>query len=141
MDPEELCDLLRVRFFDDRNENRLSTSPPTMQDERAPIDPARVRRVPRSGFGWIDRRWIHERWLERLEQEEILLYVFLALAGDKNGMSYWDLETIAERLALDVHRVESARHGLLQHGLILFRYPKWQIIDLPEPSKRLSPRN
>jgi hypothetical protein len=96
---------------------------------------------PEAALAKIDRRWIPERWLERLQQEEVLLYVFLALAGDKNGMSYWHPETIAERLALDVRRVETARHGLLQYGLVLFRYPKWQIIDLPEPSKRSSARN
>ena len=43
--------------------------------------PDRVRRPPRTGWSWIDRRFLRER-APRLRHEAILLYFFLA-AGRK----------------------------------------------------------
>jgi hypothetical protein len=103
-----------------------------MQDQRQPIDPARVRQPPRSGFAWIDRRILRHGWIDKLEHDEILLYLFLLLAADKNGVSYWSLSSIARRLGLDSSRIEKARHGLLSRRLIIFRYLNWQILDVPE---------
>jgi hypothetical protein len=43
--------------------------------------PARVRRPPREGWSWIDRRFLREH-AARLSHEAITLYRFLAAVSD-----------------------------------------------------------
>src|SRR6266542_3833515 len=60
----------------------MSPSPPLAE----PVDPTRVRTLPRH-FAWIDHR-LRDR-LRELSLEEIALLVFLHLAADKHGLSFW----------------------------------------------------
>ena len=46
----------------------------------------RVRRPPRSGWSWIDRRFVRE-FAPRLSRDAILLYFFLAAVSDRDGLS------------------------------------------------------
>jgi len=48
--------------------------------ETLPLVPSRVRQI-RAGFSWVDRRFVRDRWMERLDREEILLYLFLGDPG------------------------------------------------------------
>ena len=66
--------------------------PPQRAD---PVDPSRVRTLPRH-FAWIDHR-LRDR-LRALCLEEIALLVFLHLAADKSGLSFWSDATIARKL-------------------------------------------
>ena len=60
--------------------------------------PDRVRRPPREGFSWIDRRFLRE-YAARLTGDAILLYFFLAAVADKQGLSYYSEASIAVHLA------------------------------------------
>jgi hypothetical protein len=99
-------------------------APPALAD---PVDPARVRTLPRH-FAWVDHR-LRDR-LRDLSLEEIALAFFLHLAADKHGLSFWSDATIARKLGLREGDVNQARSRLLHKGLIAYRYPLYQILAL-----------
>jgi hypothetical protein len=83
--------------------------------------PQRVRRVPRS-FAWIDHRLRSEGFLERLRPQDLGLYLFLALAADRNGLSCWRLDRIERAVpCFDRHALWDARSRLAELDLIAFR--------------------
>lgn len=96
--------------------------------ERAPVDPARVRALPRH-FAWADHR-LRDR-LGELTLEETALLFFLHLAADKNGCSYWSDAALSKKLRLREGLIVSARAGLIAHGLVAYRYPLYQLLPLP----------
>jgi hypothetical protein len=98
----------------------------------APVDPARVRTLPRH-FAWVDHR-LRDR-LRELRLEEIALLFFLHLAADKTGCSFWADSTIAKRLGLAEGEVAHARVGLVLKGLIAYRYPLYQVLPLDPPAQ------
>jgi hypothetical protein len=46
-----------------------------------------VRRPPREGFSWVDRRFLRE-YAARLPGDAILLYFFLTAVSDQQGLSF-----------------------------------------------------
>jgi len=99
--------------------------------EREPLDPTRLRRIPRH-FAWADHR-LRDR-LSSLTLQEVALLFFLHLAADRNGCSFWADSTIARRLNVSEGVVVEARRGLVACGYIAYRYPLYQLLALP-PSK------
>jgi hypothetical protein len=97
------------------------------RDLREPVDPDRVRSLPRH-FAWADHR-LRDR-LRGLCLEEIALLFFLHLAADKSGCSYWSDSAIAGRLGLEIYQVTDARFGLVRKGFVAYRYPLYQILPL-----------
>lgn len=102
------------------------TNPTT---ERAPVDPARVRAIPKH-FAWIDHR-LRER-LRDLTVEEIAVLFFLHIAADRNGCSFWSDASLAKKLNLKEGDVIQARFGLVTRGLIAYRYPLFQLLPLED---------
>jgi hypothetical protein len=100
--------------------------PPQFAD---PVDPTRVRTLPRH-FAWLDHR-LRERLYE-LSLEEIALLVFLHLAADKHGLSFWADATIARKLGLREGDVIQARYQLVAKGLVAYRYPLYQLLPLED---------
>lgn len=100
--------------------------------DRAPVDPARVRILPRH-FAWVDHR-LRER-LHALSLQETALLFFLHIVADRTGCSFWADSTIAKKLGLKEGDVIEARYGLLSKGLIAYRYPLFQLLPLEEPAK------
>jgi hypothetical protein len=105
----------------------MNSSPPTAL--RQPVDPTRLRTLPRH-FAWIDHR-LRAR-LRELSLEEIALLVFLHLAADRHGLSFWADATIARQLGLREGDVIQARFRLVAKGLIVYRYPLYQLLPLAE---------
>jgi hypothetical protein len=95
--------------------------------DRAPVDPARVRTLPRH-FAWVDHR-LRDR-LSGLTPAEISLLFFLHLVADRTGCSFWADSTIAKKLGLKEGDVIEARYGLLSKGFIAYRYPLFQLLSL-----------
>lgn len=106
-----------------------------MKVKKEPIDPARLRIVPRGGFSWIDRRFVREGFIERLAGEAILLYFFLVAVSDARGLSFYADPTTGKILKLDLADLTRARAYLIAAGLILYRYPLYQVLPLPEKPK------
>ena len=83
--------------------------------------PQRIRKVPHS-FAWIDHRLRSEGFLERLRPEDIGLYLFLAIAADRNGLSCWRLDRIQRAVpCFDRHALWDARRRLAELDLLTYR--------------------
>ena len=88
------------------------------------LTPQRIRKIPPS-FAWIDHRLRSEGFLERLRPEDIGLYLFLALAADRNGLSCWRLDRIQHAMpCFDRHKLWDARRRLAE--LDLLTYHPWR---------------
>lgn len=96
-----------------------------------PIDPARIRRQPRQ-FGAMDRRLVYEGHVRRLGVAELALYALLVCVSDPRGLSYYSERRLCELLGIGAERLKRARCALTQGGLILYRHPLYQLLDLPE---------
>lgn len=94
------------------------------------INPDRVRQI-NGGFSFIPHRFLADGFLTSLSQQEILLYFFLILASDRNGLSYYSYESICKFLQLDIDEYLKARDGLLTKDLIAFDSTIFQVLDLP----------
>jgi hypothetical protein len=110
------------------------------------LTPDRIRRVPRS-FAWIDHRLRSEQILERLRPEDIGLYVFLALAADRDGLSCWRLDRVGRALpCFDRHTLWDARKRLCELDLIAYRPWRphdsdgyYQVLSIKRPPDAMSP--
>jgi len=100
--------------------------------EKRLLVPDRVRRPPREGFSWIDRRFLHE-YAARLTGDAVFLYLFLAAVSDQDGLSFYREATIAVRLRMREPAVVAARDELLTHGLVAYESPLTQVLTLPSP--------
>jgi len=94
--------------------------------------------VPRS-FSWIDHRLIRDGHLLRLRQSEILLYFFLVLVGDHQGLSYYSLRSISRHLKLPPEEIERARASLRDRSLIAYQAPLFQVLTVPETPESVAP--
>ena len=81
--------------------------------------PQNVRRISGS-FAWIDHRLLRGGYLEDMTHAEMALYLFLVLAADRHGVSFYRKEKICDFVALDFHQFEVARDRLIGAKLIAF---------------------
>jgi hypothetical protein len=85
--------------------------------QKSILVPARLRRLPASGWSWVDRRFVRE-YAERLAREAMLLCFFLAAVADRNGPSFYRDGTLAVQLGMTMPAVLQSRDELLAHDLI-----------------------
>jgi len=90
----------------------------------------RIRKIA-GGFSFIPHRFLADGFLASLEQPEILLYLFLILAGDRNGLSCYSYDAICTLLQLNLGEYIAARDGLLGKDLVDFDGRIFQVLDLP----------
>jgi len=95
------------------------------------LDPDRVRRVD-GGFSFIPHRFLSEGFLAALSQKELLLYLFLVLASDRYGLSFYSYDTTCSLLELTVDQYIEARGGLIKKDLIAFDGTIFQVLALPQ---------
>jgi len=92
--------------------------------------PDRVRRPPKDGWSWIDRRFVRD-YAPRLSRDGILLYFFLAAVSDRDGLSFYREATVAVRLRINEAAVVAARDELVAMDLVACRAPLVQVLSLP----------
>jgi hypothetical protein len=56
--------------------------------EKSPLCPQRVRKITGS-FAFLEHRFVRDGFWTSLTHHELLLYVFLVLVADRNGLSYY----------------------------------------------------
>jgi hypothetical protein len=95
------------------------------------LKPDRIRRI-QGGFSFIPHRFLTDGFLASLSQTEILLYLFLVLASDRNGLSFYSYDAICTLLQITVDDYVEARDALIQKDLIAFDGTLFQVLDLPE---------
>jgi hypothetical protein len=99
---------------------------------RNPIVPDRVRKTGGQSFAFIPHRFLREGFFSSLSPMELRLYVFLVLAGDRNGVSYYHFERISSILEVCVEDYIEARDKLLSKDLIAYDGSRYQVLSLPE---------
>jgi hypothetical protein len=94
------------------------------------LNPDRIRRID-GGFNFIPHRFLSEGFLAALPQKELLLYLFLIIASDRHGLSFYSYDSICSLLQMDLDQYISARNGLIDKDLIAFDGTIFQVLDLP----------
>jgi hypothetical protein len=94
------------------------------------LNPERVRRID-GGFSFIPHRFLLEGFLASLNQRELLLYLFLIMASDRNGLSFYSYDTICTLLELSLDEYIASRDRLIEKDLIAFNGTLFQVLDLP----------
>jgi hypothetical protein len=92
--------------------------------------PEKVRKI-QGGFSYIPHRFISDGYLESLNQKELLLYLFLVVVSDRNGLSYYSYDRICTTLEMDIEDYIEARDSLIRQLLIAFDGTLFQILELP----------
>jgi hypothetical protein len=82
--------------------------------------PQRLRRIQHS-FAWIDHRLLRSGFVQTMTHQDQSLYLFLALAADRNGVSFYRKEKASNILGLEFGEFEVARDRLIDMGLIAFQ--------------------
>ncbi len=82
--------------------------------------PQRVRRIEKS-FAWIDHRLLRNGFLQVMDHQDMALYLFLTLAADRHGVSFYRKEKICDALGLEFAPFEAARDRLIDLTLIAFQ--------------------
>jgi len=112
---------------------------------RAPIRPDRIRRIDGS-FAFVPHRFLREGFLCALTPTELRLYLFLVLAADRNGLSFYSFERICAVLEVDLDDFLDARNGLIDNDMLAFDGTRFQVLSLParpvhNPSRALRSRD
>ncbi|NOQ86959.1 MAG: hypothetical protein GQ554_08795 [Deltaproteobacteria bacterium] len=95
------------------------------------LNPNRIRRID-GGFSFIPHRFLTDGFLAALDQQKILVYFFLVLAADRNGLSFYAYDAICSLLGLSVDEYIEARDGLMEKDLIAYDSTIFQVLDVPK---------
>ncbi len=82
--------------------------------------PENLRKITGS-FAWIDHRLLRNGYLSVMTQEDQAFYLFLILAADRHGVSFYRKEKICDLLGLTFHQFEVTRDRLVNFKLIAFQ--------------------
>jgi hypothetical protein len=98
--------------------------------ERNPLIADRVRKIGGS-FAFIEHRFLRNGFWASLGHHELLLYLFLILAADRQGLSYYSFDKICSLLAISCDEYIVARNALIDKDLIAFDWHLFQVLSLP----------
>lgn len=101
------------------------------------LSPDRIRHI-HGGFSFIPHRFLADGFLAALQQKETLLYLFLVLASDRHGLSFYSYDTICSLLQINLDHYINARNGLIDKDLIAFDGTVFQVLELPARPVSLS---
>lgn len=98
--------------------------------KRKPLIADRVRKIGGS-FAFIEHRFLRNGFWASLGHHELLLYLFLILAADRQGLSYYSFDKICSLLAISCDEYIVARDALIDKDLIAFDGHLFQVLSLP----------
>lgn len=107
---------------------------------RVPIVPERVRRIAGQTFTFMPHRFLRDGFLASLTADERSLYFFLALAGDRHGLSFYGYDLICSQLQMTLDVYVLARNRLIHKDLIAFDGTRFQVLSLPDTPMSVPPR-
>jgi len=90
----------------------------TMRKYHIP-QPQKIRKIE-SSFAWVDHRLVRNGYLQVMTNDDTVLYLFLVLAADRNGVSFYRKEKICNAVSLDFSQFEIAKDRLINMKLIAF---------------------
>lgn len=98
----------------------------------------RLRKIE-SDFAYIEHRFLREGFVASLTHLELVLYLFLVLAADRHGLSFYGFESICSILKMDLDDYIEARNALIKEDLIAFDGRLFQVLSLPNQPKAPKP--
>jgi hypothetical protein len=104
---------------------------------RNPLISQRVRSITGS-FAFIEHRFLRHGFWAGLGHHELLLYFFLVLVADRQGLSFYSYDKICSLLAISVDEYILARDSLINKDLLAFDGTFFQVLSLPPEPVRLS---
>ena len=106
--------------------------------EKKPLEPHRIRKIDGS-FAFIEHRFLRQGFWSSLSHHELLLYLFLVIVADRNGLSYYCYDKICSLLQITVDEYILARNLLIEKDLIAFDGSLFQVLSLPQKPRLSSP--
>ena len=103
--------------------------------ETHPLEPDRIRKITGS-FAFIEHRFLHDGFWGSLDHHQLLLYLFLIIVADRNGLSYYSYDKICTLLRISVDEYILARNALIDQNMIAFDGYLFQVLSLPEEVTR-----
>jgi len=97
----------------------------------------RVRSITGS-FAFIEHRFLRHGFWAGLSHHELLLYFFLVLVADRQGLSFYSYDKICSLLTINVDEYILARDSLINKDLLAFDGTFFQVLSLPAEPVRLS---
>jgi hypothetical protein len=117
-----------------KHQKKKGRSKPTIESrpvEKSPLEPNRIRKISGS-FAFIEHRFLHDGFWANLDHHQLLLYLFLIIVADRNGLSYYSYDKICTLLRISVDEYILARNALIDQNLIAFDGHLFQVLSLPE---------
>ncbi|MBA3006014.1 MAG: hypothetical protein FP810_05380 [Desulfocapsa sp.] len=96
-----------------------------------PLVSNRIRKIDES-FAWISHSFLRRGFFTSLTQNELLLYFFLVLVADRQGLSYYHYDKICSLLCFSVDDYIVVRDQLIEKDLIAFDGNFFQVLSLPQ---------
>ncbi|MDM8538059.1 hypothetical protein QUF70_14985 [Desulfobacterales bacterium HSG17] len=93
--------------------------------------PTRIKKI-KGSFAAFEHRFLRDGFYESLSNKERVLYFFLGLAGDRNGISWYGYDRICSILGWLLDEYIEARNGLIDKQLIASDGYVFQVLDLPD---------
>jgi hypothetical protein len=95
------------------------------------LNTQRIRSID-GGFAFIPHRFLTDGFVAALDPLQLLLYFFLVIAGDRNGLSFYSYDSICNLLQMSLDQYLQARDSLIEKDLIAFDGTLFQVLDLPK---------
>jgi len=106
---------------------------------RQPIVPDRVRKIAGQGFSFFPHKFLRNGFFASLTTDERTLYLFLVLAGDRHGISFYHYDSICTLLRISLETYIEARNALIHKDLIAFDGTRFQVLSLPDKPIQQAP--
>ena len=97
---------------------------------RDPLVGNRVRKV-KGSFAFIEHRFLRHGFWASLSHDELLLYFFLTLVADRDGLSFYPYDKMCSLLTIDIDAYILARNSLIDKDLLAFDGTFFQVLSLP----------
>jgi len=104
---------------------------------RNPLVSHRVRSINGS-FAFVEHRFLRHGFWAGLGHHELLLYFFLVMVSDRQGLSFYSYDKICSLLAISVDEYILARDSLINKDLLAFDGTFFQVLSLPSEPVHLS---
>lgn len=102
-----------------------------MKIEKRPLVPERIRSIE-GNFSYIPFRFLRDGFFASLTQHEKLIYFFLVMVSDRQGISYYSQDKMTTLLEISLDEFIEARNGLIEKSLLAFDGLIFQVLSLPE---------
>lgn len=97
--------------------------------------PQRVRTINGS-FAYIEHRFLRHGFWASLAHHELLLYFFLVMVADRQGLSFYAYDKICSLLTISLDEYILARDSLISKDLLAFDGTFFQVLSLPAEAVR-----